>query len=320
MKKYKYLVVNGCSQTFGQNCDVDKTWPKLLADKYGLELINLATPGTGWNSLEDTTTNFIHNNRDIIDECFFILQKSMLEREFLYEYTSLCKTDVWEKYNMSFVPHRTIRYLGYNDIKNFHIELPFRRVDDKTQRYGDYEGLNEWTDASVLSYLPEHKHYPNSRHNWKLGESNDIVPPWIHEQFEQLMLHWSRRMLSFHLFLTSLNIDHLMVDGYSPFLSYKLDFRNYYDTDEEFEFVKKFWGTISDDPDDEMVYDFKNIKSGWVFDSIDNKYKIDDVVLWSLYQFKTNRKYNDDGGHAGPKGMELIADVIEKNLKEKGWF
>jgi hypothetical protein len=43
-------------------------------------------------------------------------------------------------------------------------------------------------------------------------------------------------------------------------------------------------------------------------------------VLWSLYQFKTERLYNADGGHAGPLGMDIIEDVIYKNLVEKGWF
>jgi hypothetical protein len=70
-----------------------------------------------------------------------------------------------------------------------------------------------------------------------------------------------------------------------------------------------------------MIYDFKNIKSKWIFDSIDIKYKIDDVVLWSLYQFKPHQsEWNIDGGHAGPKGMDLITDVLYKNLIQKGWF
>jgi hypothetical protein len=113
------------------------------------------------------------------------------------------------------------------------------------------------------------------------------------------------------------------VDGYSPFLSYKLNFTNYYDTDAEFEWVNEFWstGTEGVDVDDVMIYDFKNIKAGWIFDSIDSKYKIDDVVLWSLYQFKAhNTDFNVDGGHAGPAGMRLISDMIYKNLITKGWF
>jgi len=320
MKKYKYLVINGCSQTRGQNCHVDKIWGKLLADKYGLELINLATPSAGWNSLEDTTTNFIHNNKNIIDECFFILQKSMLEREFLYDYTSICRTDVWEEYNINYVPKRTLTWLGYDNLNHLFEKLPFKRKDDLEQRNDNYNIFEDFETAAKLKYLPEHKHYPNSRNGWKLREDDSVYPPYIHDQFNQLMLHWGRRMLSFHLFLKSLNIDHIMVDGYSPFLSYKLNFKNYYDTNEEFDYVNKFWGTETDDPDDEMVYDFKNTSAGYLFDSIESKYKIDDVVLWSLYQFKHEKIWNDDGGHAGPKGMEILCDVIEKNIKEKGWF
>ena len=118
-----------------------------------------------------------------------------------------------------------------------------------------------------------------------------------------------------------MGIDHIIVDGYSPFMSYKLDFRNYYDTDEEFDWVKRFWSTETDDPTDEMVYDFKNIKCAWIFDMIPLEYKIDDVVLWSLYQFKVHgTDWNADGGHAGPKGMDIIEEVIYKNLVEKNWF
>jgi hypothetical protein len=64
-----------------------------------------------------------------------------------------------------------------------------------------------------------------------------------------------------------------------------------------------------------------NIKAGWLFDSIDIRNKIDDVVLWALYQFKMyDEEWNVDGGHAGPKGMKLIESVIYQNLQEKGWF
>ena len=320
MKSYKYLVINGCSQAAGQGCDIDKVYGKLLSDKYGLELVNLATPSSGWHSLESTTIDFVENNPDIVDDCFFILQQSMLEREFDYNYASMYRTDVWEKYNMNYVPKPTLTWLGFNDFDKY-TKLPFHRKDDKKQEKSNYSEFDGHRNGLNLLFLPEHKHYPNSRHLWKNGKNHDIEPPYIHGQFNQLMKNWGRKMYSFHLLLNELKIDHLMVDGYSPFLSYKLNFRNYYDTDDEFEFVKRFWSTEVDNPDDEMVYDFKNNKGGFWFDSIDSKYKIDDVVLWSLYQFKDHgTSWNIDGGHAGPKGMKLIADVIEKNLKEKGWF
>lgn len=324
MKQYKYLVVAGCSQTYGQGCKEHETYGYMLAEKLGLKLINLAVCGTGWYAIETSITSFIHNNKNIINECFFILQKSALDRRVNYEEIAIAKSDVWERWNIKYLSKINVCSLGY--IKW-----------DKYQKFGqrphwwkgeNYRPSGMWSLPHELDinlhYFPEHKHYPNSRHQWKLNENNDLYPPFIHEQFQELMLHWGLRINSFHLFLKSVGADHIIVDGYSPFLSYKLNFTNYYDTDEEYDMVKEFWSTgimgLKDDVDDVMIYDFKNIEVGWVFDSIDIKNKIDDVVLWSLYQFKThNTDWNIDGGHAGPLGMKLIADVLYKNLVSKGW-
>jgi hypothetical protein len=320
-KKYKYLVVNGCSQTSGQNCPISETWAVKLANRLGLELINLASAGTGWYKVETSTMSFINGNRDILDECFFILQKSALDRRVNYEEIAVNKSDIWEKWNINYMSQPDLAFQGYIDFEKHGFTKPtYHRLDDVNQQFQLYDGLDDILKTSKLGFFPEHKHYPNSRHFWKLGDNNDIPPPFIHEQFEELMLHWGLRISSLHLFLKNMGIGHLIVDGYSPFLSYKLNFRNYYDSNNEFEFVNKFWSTETDNPDDEMVYDFKNIKCGWIFDTIESKYKIDDVVLWSLYQFKTERLYNADGGHAGPLGMDIIENVIYKNLVEKEWF
>jgi hypothetical protein len=324
LSKYRYLVVNGCSQTQGQNCHINSIWPKLLADRLGLKLINLASSASGWYTLETTTTSFIHNNKDIVDECLFILQKSMLERGLDYDNLSTYPSDVWKKYNIKYIPKNTLRIHGYKDWEMYGLSTPhYTSENDEYQvrdMYGEIEGNMK---LNMLPYFPEHRHYPNSRHNWKpIIDDKEYEPKYIHEQIDELLLHFGQRMLSFHLFLKSVGADHILVDGYSPFLSYKLDFKNYYDTDDEFEMVKRFWSNeITEwDEDEVMIYDFKNTKSGWVFDQIDNKYKIDDVVLWSLYQFKTEVEWCPDGGHAGPKGMELIEKVIYQNLQEKSWI
>ena len=198
----------------------------------------------------------------------------------------------------------------------------FQRQDDKDQVFDLFGELDNYLEVANLGYFPEHRHYPNSRHYWKVGDNHDIEPPYIKEQIHELMLHWGYRMSSLHYLLKQNNIDHIMVDGYSPFLSYKLDFRNYYDTDDEFEMIKRFWSSEPDEGDEEevMLYDFKNTTAGWIFDGIDDKYKIDDVVIWNLYMFKHQTSWNVDGGHAGPKGMELIEKVIYQNLQEKSWI
>ena len=327
LSKYKYLVVNGCSQTMGQLCHVDKTWAQLLANRLGLKLINLASSASGWYTLETSTTSFIHNNRDIIPECLFVLQKSMLERGLDYENLPIYPSDIWEDYNIKYLPEHTIRIHGYNDWEKytkFPVIDEFRVKNDPYQARPMYTEFESNQDLNKLAYFPEHRHYPNSRHHWKIKDhyGGESWPEYIHEQIDELLLHFGQRMLSFHLFLKSMGADHLLVDGYSPFLSHKLNFKNYYDTDEEFGFVKRFWSNEKTewDEDDVMLYDFKNTKSSWIFEQIDNKYKIDDVVLWSLYQFKTEPRWNVDGGHAGPLGMELIEKVIFKNLQEKSWI
>lgn len=324
MKQYKYLVVCGCSQTYGQGCEPNETYGYELAKKLGLTLINLAVCGTGWYAVETSITSFIHNNKNIIDECFFILQKSALDRRVNYEEIAIARTDVWEHWNIKYLSKINVCSLGFLDWKKrYYLSQRPRWWTDKNPHRPNGMWSNVQDLDVRLKYFPEHKHYPNSRNHWKLNEDNSVNPPLIHEQFQELMLHWGLRINSFHLFLKSVGADHIIVDGYSPFLSYKLNFTNYYDTNDEYEMVKEFWstGTNGVDVDDVMIYDFKNIEAAWVFDSIDIKNKIDDVVLWSLYQFKThNTEWNLDGGHAGPLGMKLIADVLYKNLVSKGWF
>jgi hypothetical protein len=320
LKKYKYLVVNGCSQTFGQNCDFEETWPVKLANKLGLKLINLASPGAGWYHVENTTTSFINYNKEIVKDCFFILQKSMLDRRLNYEELPMCRTDIWEQWNIKFISRVALGALGYIDWDKYDVEKPdwWLNGGQTNGAWKDVEDIN-----AKLFTFPEHRHYPNSRNTWKLGENSDIYPPYIKEQFEELMLYWGSKLSSFHLFLKTQNIDHIVVDGYSPFLSHKLNFKNYYDDSDEFEFIKRFWSkeSMENDEDEIMLYDFKNIKSSWIYDLIDKKYKIDDVIIWSLYQYKVeNEEYNVDGGHAGPLGMDRIYDMIYLNLIQKGWF
>jgi len=323
MKQYKYLVVAGCSQTYGQGCYSYEIYPQLLADKLKLQLINLATSGTGWYSVEANIMSFIKNNKNILNECFFILQISQLERRLNYEELPICRTDVWEKWNIKYMSPVDMSVQGYNDWEKYGENKPSWWLHASQKQYKSTQWCTiESTNRNLIKF-PEHKHYSNSLHHWKLGKNHSIQPPYIQEQFEELMSHWGLRISSLHLFLKNLNIDHIIVDGYSPLLSYKLNFTNYYDTNDEYEMVKEFWSTntIGIDVDDVMIYDFKNIQVGWIFDSIDIKYKIDDVVLWSLYQFKPHQtEWNIDGGHAGPLGMKLIADTVYKSLVNKGWI
>lgn len=323
MRKYKYLVTIGCSQTAGQGVSgVEKTWTSLLAKRLGLEPINLSVPGSGWYAVKANIVSFIEGNKDKIHDCFFILQKSTLERRLNYADLPYCRTDIWEEWNVKYLSPHSVACLGYKD---------WGKYDDISRKpegwKPDITSNGMWGDEhnmpNRLNFFPEHRHYPNSRHLFKIGHNHEIWPPFIHEQFEQLMFHWAYEMQTLHLFLKSLDIDHLMVDGYSPFLSHKLNFRNYYESDDDFQFVNDFWSTkkLFHDEEDIMLYDFKNIKAKWIFDSIDIKYKIDDVILWMLYFVNiTSQSVCYDGGHAGPEGMIRIEKCIYQNLIEKGWF
>ena len=76
------------------------------------------------------------------------------------------------------------------------------------------------------------------------------------------MIYWGREISSFHFLIKNLNINHIIVDGYSPFVSHNLQFKNYYENNQEYDFITKFWGNTSLEGDlsEIKLYDFKNIK------------------------------------------------------------
>jgi hypothetical protein len=57
-----HLVVNGCSWTYCQGLEDPKNqgWPKLLADQLGCEVVNLAIPGTGNDTIHRRTYEYVH--------------------------------------------------------------------------------------------------------------------------------------------------------------------------------------------------------------------------------------------------------------------
>jgi hypothetical protein len=61
---FSHLVVNGCSFTYcqGLRYPLKEGWPKLLAEKLDVPLINLATPGAGNDNIVRTTVEHLYNN------------------------------------------------------------------------------------------------------------------------------------------------------------------------------------------------------------------------------------------------------------------
>lgn len=321
-KNYKYLVVNGCSQTLGQNCVIEETWPVKLANKLGLKVINLACAGTGWYHVQNSTMSFIQNNKKILNDCFFIFQTSMLERRLNYDEIPIVRTDVWEKFNIKFISKSANTTLGFND---------WQKYSEPCLKPKVWENFNlqfspPYTETHLvdcnLNFFPEHRHYSNKTNHWKLGKRFDIIPKYIDEQFEELMIYWGREISSFHFLIKNLNINHIIVDGYSPFVSHNLQFKNYYENNQEYDFITKFWGNTSLEGDlsEIKLYNFKNIKSKWLYDLIDSKYKITNTILWNAYLNQNGDEWSPDGGHAGPKGMDRIVIMIYDNLISKGWF
>jgi len=322
MKKYKYLVVNGCSQTTGQNCIIEETWPVKLSKKLGLELINLAAPSTGWYHIQNSTMSFIQNNKEILDDCFFIFQISMLDRRLNYEEIPLVRTDIWEKWNIKYMSKSANSAKGFIDWKKY--SLPYLKPKDWGKAYPQFTSTYCETNNvnCELIFFPEHRHYSNLNNNWKLGPNSTIIPPYIQEQFQELMIYWGREISSFHLFIKNLGLNHLIVDGYTPFVSHQLKFDNYYENEQEFDFIKRFWDKYSmeEDQPEVMLYDFKNIKGKWLYDLIDNRYKITNTILWNSFLNQYGPEWSPDGGHAGPKGMDRIVIMLYDNLINKGWF
>jgi hypothetical protein len=79
----KYLFCNGCSFVYGENAgyllDKDSSWnpklrfTKILADKLGLEEINLAANGESNHYTVRTTYDWIEANKDKVKDTIFIL-------------------------------------------------------------------------------------------------------------------------------------------------------------------------------------------------------------------------------------------------------
>lgn len=61
---FSHLVVNGCSFTYCTGLDnpLNEGWPKLLADKLGIPVINLAVPGSGNDTIFRNTVEHLYSD------------------------------------------------------------------------------------------------------------------------------------------------------------------------------------------------------------------------------------------------------------------
>lgn len=90
MKKFKYLVVNGCSYSAGANMYEDQTnikekteknrFSKLLSNKLNCQEINLSKPGASNGRIFRTTFDWIQNNKEKVDNTLFVIGITGLTR------------------------------------------------------------------------------------------------------------------------------------------------------------------------------------------------------------------------------------------------
>ena len=85
MKKFKYLLANGCSFTLGScmydvETFIDQTekreknrFSKKLADKLNLEEINISTGGSSNDRIFRTTFDWIENNKEKVKDTLFVI-------------------------------------------------------------------------------------------------------------------------------------------------------------------------------------------------------------------------------------------------------
>jgi len=77
-----HLVVNGCSWTYGSELDSpeEESWPKLVANKLGIPVVNLAIPGSGNDSILRRTSEYLFQNLAFNSKPLVIIAWSQITR------------------------------------------------------------------------------------------------------------------------------------------------------------------------------------------------------------------------------------------------
>lgn len=100
-----HLVVNGCSFTYCQGLydPPNEGWPRLLANKLGVPVVNLAVPGSSNDGIHRRTYDYYYKNLPTGSKPFFVIAMSMNIRTEAYvtddsyekvnDYVNLAATD-----------------------------------------------------------------------------------------------------------------------------------------------------------------------------------------------------------------------------------
>jgi hypothetical protein len=156
-----HLVTSGCSFTYGQGLydPPNEAWPKLLADKLGVPVVNIATPGSSNDGIARRTYNYFYKNLPTNSKPLFVVAMSQnLRRE---EYFEKIDTDGGiEKIN-------DYNTLGIHDWHNPMSKVVYEQINDvgiymsQERKYRLWASLINLFEANntpyvISDYIPDH--------------------------------------------------------------------------------------------------------------------------------------------------------------------
>jgi hypothetical protein len=140
---FSHLVVNGCSLTVCAGLDnpAEQGWPKLIADKLGIPLINLAKSGSGNDYILRTTVEHVYKN-PLHNPLYIVAFSHSSRRE---EYCAEIKT--YDQLHINYKPFNELTYYEKGYALNYD---PIDRVKVKINLW---LGVVNTLRANKISYL-----------------------------------------------------------------------------------------------------------------------------------------------------------------------
>lgn len=140
---FSHLIVNGCSFTYcqGLNNPLEEGWPKLLADKLGIPVTNLAKKGRGNDRIYRTTLNNLYFN-NFPNPLYIIAFSHSSRREEYYT-----KTDDYRLLN--------VKNRDFDELTDFEkgYVLNFNRLEYAKSKIRYWLGLQNTFKVNNISYL-----------------------------------------------------------------------------------------------------------------------------------------------------------------------
>jgi hypothetical protein len=166
-----HLVVNGCSFTYCQALYDPPTegWPKLLADKLGVPVVNLAIPGSSNEGVHRRTYDYFYKNLPNKSKPFFVIAMTQLSRreEYLVEN------------HMGIL--RDFSIISANDKIPLAKEI-YRNMDDKGYCIMQFKKLMQW--QSLINLFESHN-VPYLTSDY-MPDTTGMTKPFIMENYSEL--------------------------------------------------------------------------------------------------------------------------------------